>query len=67
MGGRPSIISATSFPVAVARLIPSMLWPVARKALARRGVGPMIGRLSQVIGRQPYQVSSGPAPDGATR
>ena len=31
------------------------------------GVGPMIGRLSQVIGRQPYQLSSGPAPEGATR
>ena len=63
----PVTSSATSFPVAVARLIPSMLWPVASKAFPKRGTPPMIGRLSQVIGRHPYQVSSGPGPTGATR
>ena len=56
-GETPWIIAVISFPVTGARLRPSMLCPVARKAFLSLGTRPMIGRLSQVMGRQPNHVS----------
>ena len=35
-----------------------MLWPAATQVFSKRGERSMIGRLSQVIGRQPHHSSS---------
>ena len=53
-GARPraSRRPACPWPGAIDR--PSMLWPAAMITLSRAGLRSMIGRLSYVIGRQPY-------------
>ena len=65
-GGTPPIMAAMAAPVAGPVVKPMCWLPKASHSPACRGAGPIIGRLSGSVGREPRHASPTASPNSAT-